>query len=446
MTGADVDAKFPERTKPVVDSGSWKTSWKLQREYVEYLLSHFARASLGLRVGELDRTTAVAAVTWAYHEAFMTFGYGAGGSTQDSEYWKGVCALLGAALAAPDTVATCSGGKTLGAKVQRSKVYFTPTLGHDLRGLGRHLATAANARLPASHVAAAMAPVREHFLADQLRDPRTALVAAYAWFAHVAIAPDIRAATTAWLEGKSLDLPEGTARQAVADGDDPRARIFEQFQQVLGSERASARQREAFTKFDPAHGFDHRVFQPEHTSDAATCMFLARHPLPAKWETMVDPFVAQWLGAKVTPAKLESRRKAMQTLNRVYKDKKKVRAYVVRNLAFDPAIRALHLGDAATLCAFTGGGTLAPFSPRKFFKDDWKKLLRYLGSAMKAPKSAKVTRADVEPAWFDFLSRPQKRNVTWSNLLALQAVISATIGGADPGAVGRELQLVLTGV
>ena len=50
----------------------------------------------------VDRATACTAVRYAYHEAFMAFGYGAGGSKDDRDYWKSVCALLGAALAGRD--------------------------------------------------------------------------------------------------------------------------------------------------------------------------------------------------------------------------------------------------------------------------------------------------------------------------------------------------------
>src|SRR4051812_14881900 len=152
MKWAEIDAAYPAVDFPPTSSSQDPATLRAQ---TEALLTYFARAALGFPVADLDRAAASTAVTWAYREAFMCFGYGAGGGGSDAEYWRSVCALLCAALGDPDGVALCTGGKTLGAKVQASKVY---DVGYHLGGLARHLATAARAKLPATAVEAAMKP------------------------------------------------------------------------------------------------------------------------------------------------------------------------------------------------------------------------------------------------------------------------------------------------
>jgi hypothetical protein len=407
------------------------------------LLTHLARAAIGLDVSALDSSAAAAAVRSAYNNAFMTFGFGAGGDKADSEYWKGVCALLGAALNDAEVVALCTGGKTLGGKVQRSKTYVTVHGDHDLKGLARHLAIAARARASWRDVEAAMTPLRASFAEDKLRDPRVALVAASAWLTHVAVAPDVAVQCKAWLDGKPMELPEtSNAIAGPADGEDPRTKIFEKFAPRLANEQYLAHMLEDIVETKPSW-LDYRPFVPDHPSEAATVLYVARRTLPAKWDELVDPHVARWLGAKVSDAKLAARRKKMLAENREYKDPKRVRAFVVRGMSLHPAVRALVLGNTGVLTAFTGGGTLAPFKPGKYFKDDWRKLLRYLAAAMKVKK---VTREDVEPAWFDFLARPFTENVNWCYLLAMQSIITVNVGGGAPEDVGRDLQRVITGV
>jgi hypothetical protein len=441
MRWEEIDERFPKPTFPSIDPRSrWAQRARKQRAYLDALLACFARGAVGLDAGTLDPATARSVIDTAYYDAPALFG----DSAQDEEYGKSVCALLAAALADFQLVTTCTGGKTLGLKVQKTKIYRRSSDGHhDLRGLARHLATAARAKLPPSHAFAAMVPLREDFVADKLADPRVALVAAYAFFAHVAVLPadELRAACRAWLDGKPLDLHDGPALAAVADGEDPRTKIFERFAASLTSERTIAHYREEFEE-SSSYRSDYDVFVPEHTSDAVTFLYVARQPLPQGWEARVDPHVVRWLGGEVGDAALAARRREMVASNKASRDPKRVRANVVNQLNVDPAIRALLVGDSKLLAAYTGGGELSTFKPGKFFKDDWKKLVRYLGAAVQSKRSA---RADVEPAWFDYLSREQTIRVSWSNLLALQAIITVEIAGGDANTVGRDLQRVVTG-
>jgi hypothetical protein len=440
----DVDARFPEVAPPSVPS-RWEHAHTDQRAYVEYLLTAFARRALGARTEPVDQTVARAAVEAAYRDAFMTFGYGAGGSPRDGEYWKGVCTLLAAALSDPALVETCCGGKRLGAKVQRSKVYSKGG-DHDLRGLGRHLATAARARLPARDVEAAMIALRDTFLTDGGVDLRVPLVAGYVWFAHVAAVHEVEQAVRSWLHGERLGVAVVDASQTVADGDDPRVRVFEQFAERLETARQVALLEFETSSDAQVRAEEARMFRPAYATHCAIGVFLARQTLPEGWVRRVDPLVAEWLGADVARAEITQRQAEERKKQRAVSGRREVAWSVRRGLAIYPAIRALYLEDAESLAAFTGGGELEAFRPGKLFKDDWRKLLRYVGAASAASARTKVARTDVEPAWFDFLSRKATEPLMeWSELLAIQAVITVKVGGDDARSVGRDLRQLLTG-
>ena len=77
MKWNDIDKKYRKRGAPKTDG---HMGWNVLRDYVEYLLTYYARATVGLDAGALDVEAARGAVQSAYHQAFMTFGFGAGGS------------------------------------------------------------------------------------------------------------------------------------------------------------------------------------------------------------------------------------------------------------------------------------------------------------------------------------------------------------------------------
>lgn len=439
-----VDATYPWQALPTRVS-SWSHEWVELRRCVDALLTHFARASVGYHAGELDRDAAKNAVTWARAQAFMVFGFGAGGTKQESEYGKGVCALLAAALGDAELVVSCTGGKALPSKVSPAKT-FAGADGDDLRKLARHLATAARAKLPPSHVVATLRPLRDGFVDGTLRDPRLALVAIYTLLTHVATLPAAELASTCrdWLEGKPLDFVEGTAVVGVADGQDPRATIFEQFSASLANPVEATIYRDDLLLSPADHTTsDPSLFSPKLASHAATYLYLARHPLPAGWALRVDPHVARWLGGEVDDDAIEARRRQQLSDHQTNQAPRTLRHNLRTKQALVPAISALHLGDPDALAAYTGGGKLAPFKPWKHFKDDWRKLLRYLGAAVATRQAAP---SDVEPAWFDFLSRKRTEWWSWTHLLAIQAVITVQLGHRDPTTVGRALQVVLTGI
>ena len=441
MMWEDIDRTYPAIEVPVVLADSWQFQWLV---YVDALLTYFARAGAGLDVGSMDRDAAREALRWAH--ARNRKPRAREGDDEEYEYGRGVCALLAAALADTELVATCT-GKRLGSKVQPAKQFGTAQHGVELRGLARHLATAAHAKLPARQVTTALVPLRDGFVAGTLRDPRVALVAAYVQLKHVAMLPadELREACRAWIEGRSLASFERSPSYGIADGHDPRVMIFEQFAESLANPAQHwmyARDLEATT---PAvETSDRSVFHPKATSNAAVYLYLARQSLAPGWSSRVDPYVARWLGADVSDASIQHRRLELLAEHRESKRPRMLRFNVrVFKNTLVPAIAALHFEDLDALVAYTGGGKLTPFKPGMSFRDDWRKLLRYLGGAV---VSKHATPSDVEPAWLDFLSRQRTEWWFWSHLLAVQAVITVQIGHRDPVTVGRELQLVLTGV
>lgn len=442
MRWTEIDQRIPARDW--VESERHGASWQTLRAQTEALATHLAREVAGLPTAPIDREAARTAVGQAYAQAFMLFGFGARGTAATSKHWKGMLGLLAAALGDHDLVALCTGGRALGVKVIASKAF-----GANTRGLARHLGTASRARLPPSHVEAAMAELRAGFAADSLVDPRVALVAAHVFLHRIAGVADVPAACRAWLAGESLELPEGPAIQAVADGDDARATIFERYAAELSDETAVAHAYEFLRRPSRERAQDAKPFIHLWESHAATLLFVARRPLPDDWEGCVDPVIAHWLGGQIPRASLAKRHREQAAHAR--------RLTAEGGLAevswlgrTDAAVLGLLTGEAALVTAMTGGKPLTAFKPGKFFKDDFHKLVRYLA----AGAAAQATRADVEPALLDFLSRRSPMtngalrggSLGWLHLLALASVVYGERGAAPPGEVGRALQRAVTGV
>jgi hypothetical protein len=400
---------------------------------VEGALTHFARLVIGFDTGPVGDELANAVAQTSRNATQFT--------TARPESVRGTCALIAAALGDDSLVAFCSGGRTLGTRVVKSRVFEVDDL--DVGGLARHLATAARARLPPSRVRAAMEVLRDAFAADRLPDPRIALVATYVYFARVAAlgGPDLVAAARTWLDGGTIDLPESTPVAGIADGEDPRVKIFELFAPQLTDEDELALQAEVFEHVAELHPV-RQTLESRLENNAAIYLFLARQPLPIDWQARVDPYVARWLGAEVSDESLGEHQDALWKVHAGFVKPVQIRAHVLRHLNVDPALRALHLGDSQTVAAYTGGGTISTFRPGKYFHDDWRKLVRYLAAAREAPGA---TRATVEPAWFDFLARPRSPRLSWTSLLVIQSVITVAIGRGAPSEVGIDLRHVLTG-
>src|SRR5262249_51205378 len=110
---------------------------------------------------------------------------------------------------------------------------------------------------------------------------------------------------------------------------------------------------------------------------------------------------------------------------------------------WEETARTLAVGKFDSVLSSTGKSA-ADFKPGKFFKDDGRKLARYLACAMKYGGTAE----DVEPAWFDFLSRRspattpriEAGDLHWKDLLAVQVAITYQIGKQPRGGAGLALR------
>lgn len=368
----------------------------------------------------------------------------------------GVFALLAAVAEDWDLVVQFTGGRPLGARVQAKR-------DHDgnLQGLARHIATATRARLPAASLLPAMTRLRERFRDGTVKPDARVAVIATGLFVRLAGEPDPPAACRRWLAGESLELTAGDARPRIADGDDPRVAIFERYAPELTddsridgelarvmSPEYQARFLASVEETERVHGPDTARPMREHMmraviaarDEALIPAHLARRPLPDGWSARVDPLVAWWLGGEIEPAQAQAAREALAARYRAFS------LQIIPKLT--RAVDALVLGDTEQVRRLFPVPSRKPFVPGAFFKDDPEKLLAYLGAAI----TAGARRADVEPAWLDFLARRSPASsremrhgeLKWRHLLGLAAAIGS-LGGGDPRGCGRDLQRTLTG-
>ncbi|HEY0251742.1 MAG TPA: hypothetical protein VGC41_09455 [Kofleriaceae bacterium] len=334
----------------------------------------------------------------------------------DENAWRGMMALIAGYLGDWDLVAQVTGGGALGTRVLQKK-----KLGSDTRAFARHLATACARKLPAEHVAVAMAEQRERFVAGTCApDGRTAVLATAIFLRELAVVEDVVAATGSWLDGTLAIEAAAPAAKAVADGEDARVKIFERYAAELEDGPIDAAVRAVHEPEEWGRHL-HRAWELD---DLAIQAFVARRPLWPDWDRTIDPAVALWLGAE--PWELTRERLA---------DLK----------------RGTHRGIVALGLAVGDPRAAKPMAwkPGKFFKDDAKKLYAYLASAL----ANHALESDVVPAWHDFLARRspmttpivEKEELHWKTLLAIQAAITEQIGKRAPAQVGGELRRAITG-
>jgi len=443
----DIDRAFPERELPPADAHDWKAT----RERVEAIATHLARAVAGLPTHPIDRDLVRTTVYDGHRNAFMVFGFGAGGTKERAQAWKGVLGLIAAIHADWELAAKATGGKPIA-----SRVVATRTFGDAPAKLARHLGAAVRGKLPAAEVEAAMTDLRTRFVDDTLPlDGRVALVAAHLYFHQIAVSPDVPAACRAWLEGGALDVPDSAPRApAVADGEDPRVKIFERYAAELSDDTALAELADELRRSADREEFrapeDAARFTLATNAAMATHLFVARKPLPEGWERRADPLVVLWLGGTASPRVVADHREVLAGYVERFHDKAESRLAASWNHTFPEAVFALLAGDPVALVHLTGGGRLPRFRPGQFYKDDPQKLLRYLAAAI----DAKAEPAAVIPAWHDFLSRRSPETnpslkggrLGWYHLIAIQSAITEQLGGEPPAQVGRELQRAVTGV
>ena len=413
----EIDARFPEpEPAPVPDR--WSVGVP---DYVAGMATRAARRALGLSGAPIGREELAAVVAVVTRDFLLL---------RDS-HTVGLLALVGTVARDWDAVAACTGKQSLGARVVIAKRFSG-----DAMGLARHLATAVRGQLPAKHVMAAMSEVRELMAAGAI-DARVAVMAAQVFVRDIVASADAVAATRAWLAGEEIEIVESAApARAVADGEDPRIKIFERYAGELGDDAAIDRGLALLEPADlePWHRYHERERAP--IEDAVIRAFMARRPLPDSWNALVDPVVACWLGAEP---------RAQLSLEERLRDLARGRGLYTRVGRGDwsRAAEGLALGDV-------GRHEVLPFKPRRFFKDDTRKLLEYLAAAIHMRASVE----DVEPAWLDFLARrspettPRIENDTfrWKHLLAVQSAITHRIGKQPREQVGAALQRIVTGV
>ncbi len=423
MRWQDLERAYPTTPWPAAPAGDRVSVAKRQ---LDAALTQLARVALGLEPRTLERDVLVAALEEAATTRIVLR------SATDPN--PGVIALLAAHEQAWDIVAAATGGAMLPTRIQRKKT-FPDSVG----GLARHLAAAARARLPAANVLAAMTDLREQLGADRI-DGRIAVIAARVFVRDLACASDIVDATKRWLAGEALAIEAAPTPRAVADGEDARVMIFERYQPELSDDAAIDRDLRAALPAT-SEPWSRDVETARRAFDEAVIRsFVARRPLPDGWDTAVDPIVAAWLGTPASPAITRRLGDLAVLAGRSMK----------LDRGWDEPVKALAFGKPDRVAALTGGGTLPAFAPGKFFKDDGRKLLRYLAAAILAGADA----ADVEPAWLDFLARRspattpmlERAQLRWWHLLAIQSAITHDLGKAPRETTGRALQRIVTGV
>jgi hypothetical protein len=388
------------------------------------LLTHGARVALGMPARPRDRKDALRRISgailtgWAHRTDFAA---------------KAGLALLGALEGEWDLVGDATGG-ALPTRVTIHKTY-----GFDLVKLARHLAAVAYAKLPATHAVAAITELRERFVdGDSALEPRSAVLATYLFARDIVRAEDPVSATRRFLEGEQLEIEATRGFAGPADGEDPRVKIFERFAAELSDDKAitTLLGKHAITLVEE---WGRHVEKPRLAfDDLVIRAYVARIPLPDRWERLVDPVVHAWLGGE-TPA--IERRFADLALLRTAR-------HVVAD--WEDALPSLIAGTKVVFVDMVETKKLPRFKPGQFFKDDARKLIRYLASAI----AAGATEADVLPAWFDFLSRRspattprltgETAELRWKHLLTIEAAI-ARIAGRPRGEVGRALQQHVSG-
>lgn len=407
MRWPDIETKFP-------DDGA---------STLPGLLTHGARVALGLPARPRDRKDALRRISnnvltgWAHHHDFAA---------------KGGLALLAALEGQWDLVGDATGG-ALPTRVTINKTY-----GFDTVKLARHLAAVAYARLPATHAVAAITAVRESFVQGGGLDPRAVVLATFLFARDIVRVEDPVSATRRFLEGEELETTAARGFAAPADGEDPRVKIFERFADELADDGAitTLLGKHALTLVEewgrhlekPRMAFDDLVIRAH----------VARVPLPDGWERLVDPIVLAWLGGD---APAIERRFADLALLRTAR-------HVVSD--WEDALPGLVTGTKVVFVDMVETKKLPKFKPGQFFKDDARKLIRYLASAI----AAGAAEADVLPAWFDFLSRRspattprltgETAELRWKHLLMIEAAV-ARIAGRPRGEVGRALQQHVSG-
>jgi hypothetical protein len=417
----EIDARFPE--PPPVREAPERFSPAL-RLHVTALATRATRIALGFAAKPIERAELGAVIAAVSDDRFVL----------RDPLLSGLLALVAAIEKDWDGVATCTGKRTLGSRVASEK-----TFGEDVTGLARHLATAARAQLPARQVMPAMQEVRERFAAGTLADARVAVLAARLFVGDVVAAPDVVATTRAWLAGEEIEIVE-TAKapvRAVADGEDPRIKIFERYADELGDDAAIDRGLALLDSVDqePWHRYLER--QRVEIEDAVIRAWMARRRLPENWEALVDPVVANWLGCE-SRAQLSLDERLRDLARRGYVSTKVPRGEWER-----PA-EGLGTGEVR------GVREAPPFKPGKFFKDDGRKLLEYIATALVVGAKAE----DVEPAWLDFLARRspattpriEEGTLHWKHLLAIQCALTHRLGKEPREATGAALQRIVTGV
>jgi hypothetical protein len=259
-----------------------------------------------------------------------------------------------------------------------------------------------------------MHDLRAQLAAGTFDDPRGAVLAVRLFVGDVVAAPDPSAATRAWLAGEDIEIIDSRPVRAVADGEDPRVKIFERYAEELGDDAGIDREllRLASADREPWARHHHRERQP--LEDALVRAWMARRPLLVECEALVDPTVACWLD-------IESR------------------------ASISVGQRFLDLEPPSRVPA----PPPPPFKPGKFFKDDLRKLSDYLYTAVQVGASPD----DVEPAWLDFLSRrsPATTRIAgeplrWKLLLELQSMITYRLGKLPREQTGAALRRIVTGI
>ncbi len=408
MRWPDIETKFPD------DGASTLTG----------LLTHGARVALGLPARPRDRKAALRRISttvltgWAHHHDFAA---------------KGGLALLAALEGEWDLVGDATGG-ALPTRVTIHKSY-----GFDVVKLARHLAAVAYAKLPATHAVAAITAVRESFVdGGQGLDPRAVVLATYLFTRDIVRAEDPVAATRRFLEGEELEIESTRGFAAPADGEDPRVKIFERFAAELSDDTAITTLLDKHLAGQPEAWGRHLEKPRMALDDLVIRAYVARIPVADGWEQLVDPAVLAWLGGD---APAVERRFADLALLRTAR-------HVVAD--WEDALPGLVTGTKVVFVDMVETRKLPKFKPGQFFKDDARKLIRYLASAI----AATAAEADVLPAWFDFLSRRspattprltgETAELRWKHLLMLEAAI-ARIAGRRAGDVGRALQQHVSG-
>jgi hypothetical protein len=168
--------------------------------------------------------------------------------------------------------------------------------------------------------------------------------------------------------------------------------------------------------------------------DLAIRAFVARRPLFPRWELAIDPGIAGWLGAESTRA-IEQRFLDQRLLHHG--------GMLSHVRGFEDIAMALAVGNHEAVIRSTGRDMTA-FKPGRFFKDDGRKLLRYIATAI----AQGGTVADVEPAWVDFLARRSPATtprieagpLRWAHLLSIQAAITHVLGKGPRGEAGAALR------